>query len=50
MRKLISVPGEGGPIHRLFNLKTDPECRTNLAREQPEVYATLKQQLPEYAR
>ena len=48
--KLIAVPGEGGPIHRLFNLKDDPQCRTNLVRERPQVYAELKPQLPEYAR
>jgi len=48
--KLIAVPGEGGPIHRLFNLKDDPQCRTNLVSTEPDVYAKLKAQLPEYAR
>jgi len=48
--KLISVPGEQGPIHRLFDLQSDSECRTNLVRERPEVYEKLRKLLPEYAR
>jgi len=47
--KLISVPGEKGPIHRLFDLEADPECRKNLVREQPAVYDSLKLLLPDIA-
>ncbi|MHC4956494.1 MAG: sulfatase-like hydrolase/transferase [Planctomycetota bacterium] len=48
--KLISVPGEKGPIHRLFDLDTDPQCRTNLAKKNKATYEELKKELPEIAR
>ncbi|MHC4223057.1 MAG: sulfatase family protein [Planctomycetota bacterium] len=48
--KLIFVPGESGPIYRLFDLKSDPQCRRNLAQAQPEIFARLKRLLPEHAR
>ena len=48
--KLISVPGVNGPIHRLFDLDTDPQCRTNLISRQAAVYAELRALLPENAR
>ncbi len=48
--KLISVPGVKGPIHRLFDLDADPQCRTNLVKQQPDVYAELRALLPENAR
>jgi arylsulfatase A-like enzyme len=48
--KLISVPGVQAPIHRLFDLERDPQCRRDLAREEPEVYARLRASLPEAAR
>jgi arylsulfatase A-like enzyme len=44
--KLIVVPGEGGPIVRLFHLGLDPRCRINRAHERPEVVARLKRSLP----
>jgi len=44
--KLVSVPGEGGPIHRLFDLEADPECRRDLAADEPEVYERLRRRLP----
>ena len=40
--KLISVPGVKGPIHRLFDLDADPQCRTNLVKRQPDVYVELR--------
>ena len=48
--KLISVPGENGPIHRLFDLDADPQCRTNLVRERPSIYEALRELLPANAR
>jgi len=48
--KLISVPGVNGPIHRLFDLDADPQCRTNLVKLQPDVYVELLALLPENAR
>ena len=48
--KLIFVPGESGPIYRLFDLSSDPQCRRNLARTQPKVFARMKRLLPERAR
>ncbi|MHC4937372.1 MAG: sulfatase family protein [Planctomycetota bacterium] len=44
--KLITVPGESKPIHRLFDLEADPECRTDLVGEHPEVYKRLLAQVP----
>jgi len=43
------VPGEKGPIHRLFDLEADPECRKNLVSEQRAVYDKLKLLLPDIA-
>ncbi len=48
--KLIFVPGENGPIYRLFDLATDPQCRHDLRAEQPETFQALKRKLPEHAR
>jgi len=48
--KLISVPGEGGPIHRLFHLPSDPECRRDRHADRPEVYEELLPELPATAR
>jgi arylsulfatase A-like enzyme len=47
--KLIRVPGEDGPIYRLFDLASDPQCRRDVAAEQPEVFARLRARLPEQA-
>lgn len=47
--KLIRVPGEDGPIYRLFDLSKDPQCRHDVAAEQPEVFARLRARLPEQA-
>ncbi len=48
--KLIHVPGEPGPIRRLFDLDADPECRRDLRRERPETYQRLVERLPPEAR
>ncbi|HEX5135526.1 MAG TPA: sulfatase [Planctomycetota bacterium] len=47
--KLIFVPGETGPILRLFDLSKDPVCEHDVAAEQPEVFARLRARLPEEA-
>ena len=44
--KLIVVPGEEGPIHRLFDLEQDPQCRKNVAAAHAEVFARLREKLP----
>lgn len=44
--KLILVPGEDGPILRLFDLAKDPQCRRDVAAEHPEVFARLRARLP----
>ena len=43
--KLISVPGEGGRIFRLFDLASDPECRRDRFAEFPEIVARLRRKL-----
>ncbi len=48
--KLIRVPGEGGPIYRLFDLKKDPQCRHDVLAEEPEVFSRLRERLPEQAK
>jgi arylsulfatase A-like enzyme len=48
--KLIRVPGETGPILRLFDLEQDPQCRHDLAGVHGDVLARLLRQLPEQAR
>jgi hypothetical protein len=45
--KLIRVPGEAGPIYRLFDLSKDPQCRRDVAAEQREVFERLRARLPE---
>jgi arylsulfatase A-like enzyme len=45
--KLIRVPGVGGPIYRLFDLSKDPQCRRDVAAEEPEVFTRLAARLPE---
>ncbi|MEM8885204.1 MAG: sulfatase-like hydrolase/transferase [Planctomycetota bacterium] len=44
--KLIRVPGEKGPIDRLFDLAEDPQCRRDLVAEHPDVYRKLAEKLP----
>ncbi len=44
--KLIRVPGEDGPIYRLFDLSEDPQCRRDVAAEEPETFARLSAFLP----
>ncbi len=44
--KLILVPGEDGPILRLFDLAKDPQCRHDVAADHPEVFARLRARLP----
>jgi arylsulfatase A-like enzyme len=48
--KLVYVPGENGPIFRLFDLAEDPECRRDRARERPDVFDGMKSLLPPEAR
>jgi hypothetical protein len=43
--KLILVPGENGPIYRLFDLIADPQCRHNLTQEEPGTFLRLKEKL-----
>jgi len=47
--KLIYVPGENGPLYRLFDLATDPHCTRDLKAERPEVFRRLLRLLPEQA-
>jgi len=48
--ELIYVPGETGPVYRLFDLRSDPESTHDLKAKRPEVFARLKRLLPEQAR
>jgi len=43
--KLIVVPGEDGPIYRLFDLEQDPQCRRNIAADHADVFARLLEKL-----
>jgi arylsulfatase A-like enzyme len=43
--KLIVVPGEAGPIYRLFDLEQDPQCRRNVAADHADVFARLQEKL-----
>lgn len=45
--KLIRVPGESGPIWRLFDLGTDPHCERDLARGGHPEFERLKALLEE---
>jgi len=47
--KLIHVPGESGPIRRLFDLDADPECRRDLKDSEPDVFRRLLCLLPDEA-
>ena len=44
--KLIYVPGEEGPIYRLYDLSQDPQCERDLAREGHAELQRLKALLP----
>jgi arylsulfatase A-like enzyme len=44
--KLIHVPGENGPIRRLFDLELDRECRRDVRAEHAELFAELAALLP----
>jgi len=44
--KLITVPGEAGPIVRLFDLEADPHCRHDVAAENAAVRDRLLRQVP----
>ena len=44
--KLIYVPGEKGPIYRLYDLSQDPQCERDLAREGHAELQRLKALLP----
>ena len=43
--KLVYTPGQEHPIHRLYELKTDPHCETDVKADHPEVYAAMKKHL-----
>jgi len=45
--KLIVVPGEDGPIYRLFHLGSDPECRRDVRAEHEDVFQRLQRRLPQ---
>lgn len=47
--KLIAVPGESGPILRLFDLQSDPSCRVDRKADLPEVFLRLSRRLPDEA-
>lgn len=48
--KLIHVPGENGPIRRLFDLEADPHCEHDVKDAHPDVYERLAAKLPPEAR
>ena len=48
--KLIYVPGESGPIYRLFDLAKDPQCKRDLRAVHVDTFQALKRKLPEHAR
>jgi len=48
--KLIRVPGEGGPIYRLFDLATDPQCKVDLVASRKAVFERLRHELPDLLR
>ncbi len=48
--KLIFVPGESGPIYRLFDLEADPQCRHDLGTARVDVFEELRRLLPPPAR
>lgn len=48
--KLIYVPGEEAPIYRLFDLKADPYCCHDVAGDHRDVFARLRERLPEQAK
>jgi arylsulfatase A-like enzyme len=43
--KLIYQPTTEGPLFELFNLRTDPECRRNVAAAHPDVVGELQDRL-----
>ena len=43
--KLVYTPGQDHPIHRLYDLKSDPHCQRDVKVENPEVYAAMKKHL-----
>ncbi|MDP7464089.1 MAG: hypothetical protein QF614_06335, partial [SAR324 cluster bacterium] len=43
--KLVYTPGQHHPIHRLYDLKADPHCETDVKADHPEVYAAMKKHL-----
>ncbi|MEZ0186538.1 MAG: sulfatase-like hydrolase/transferase [Candidatus Reddybacter sp.] len=43
--KLLSIPTSGGDIYQLFNINNDPNCATNIAGEEKEIFAQLKKHL-----
>ena len=48
--KLIYVPGENGPIYRLFDLDADPQCKRDRKDDETERFERMKHHLPEHAR
>lgn len=48
--KLIYVPGENGPIYRLFDLDADPQCTRDLLAAESARFQRMKRMLPEHVR
>ena len=48
--KLVFIPRPGGPIVRLYDLRTDPEEMKDVAAEHPEVVAELRAKLGEVSK
>jgi len=46
--KLICQPTTDGPLYALFDVATDPECRTDLAAERPDVVRQLRARLAQW--
>ena len=48
--KLIYQPTTNGPLYALFDLATDPDCRTDVAKSHPDVVRLLQARLAEWMR
>ena len=40
--KLVRTPGTHAPIFRLYDLKTDPHCETNVSNANPHILEPMK--------
>jgi len=48
--KLVYQPLTDGKLLRLFDLETDPDCRHDLSRQQPELASRLWRRLADWIR